>query len=170
MEVEKAIKTAIDYESKVRDVYADAVKNTRSEIAKRVFQKLADEEQRHIDYLKSRLTEWRNTGLISCEKLRTIIPGKKAIEEGVKKLEDRMKEADRFGEVQMLNKALDVEIETSSFYKEMVNRLEDEPQKMFKRFLEIEEGHLALVQAEIDSITGTGFWFDFQEFNLEAEG
>lgn len=70
----------------------------------------------------------------------------------------------------MLNKALDVEIETSSFYKEMVDRLEDEPQKMFKRFLEIEEGHLALVQAEIDSITGTGFWFDFQEFNLEAEG
>jgi len=170
MEVEKAIKTAIDYESKVRDVYADAAKKTQSEIAKRVFQKLANEEQGHIDYLKSRLTEWRNTGLISCEKLRTIIPGKKAVEEGVKKLEDRMKEADRFGEVQMLNKALDVEIETSSFYKEMVDRLEDEPQKMFKRFLEIEEGHLALVQAEIDSITGTGFWFDFQEFNLEAEG
>ena len=81
-----------------------------------------------------------------------------------------MQKADRFGEVQMLNKALAVEIETSNFYKAMVEQLDNEPQNMFKRFLEIEDGHLALVQAEIDHITGTGFWFDFQEFNLEAEG
>lgn len=30
MEVEKAIKTAIDYESKVRDVYADAAKKLKA--------------------------------------------------------------------------------------------------------------------------------------------
>ena len=170
MEVEKAVKTAIEYEKKVRDVYAEAIVQTKSDIAKDIFDKLAAGEQRHIDYLKSRLTEWQKTGKLSLEKLNTAIPNKTVIDNGVKKLKDKMQKADRFGEVQMLNKALAVEIETSNFYKAMVEQLDNEPQNMFKRFLEIEDGHLALVQAEIDHITGTGFWFDFQEFNLEAEG
>jgi len=170
MEIEKAIKTAIDYEMKVRDVYASAVANAKNETAKRVFKQLAKEEQGHVDYLESRLTEWKGTGKLRAKKLETIIPTKGAIEDGVKKLESKMKEADKFGEAQMLTKALDVEIETSKFYEQMVNQLEAEPQRMFQRFLEIEEGHLAIVQAELDSLNGTGFWFDFREFNLESEG
>ncbi|MCP4581207.1 MAG: hypothetical protein GY839_06285 [candidate division Zixibacteria bacterium] len=167
MEVEKAIKTAIDYETRVRDVYASAVANTQNETARRVFERLANEEQGHIDYLESRLVEWRKTGALKPKELATAIPTKGAIEEGVKKLESKMKEPDKFGEVQMLTKALDVEIETSNFYGEMVSQLADEPQKMFERFLEIEAGHLAIVQAELDSLTGSGFWFDFAEFSLE---
>ena len=170
MEVEKAIKTAIDYEMKVRDVYASAVANAKNETAKRVFKQLAKEEQRHIDYLESRLTEWKRTGKLKTKTLETTIPTKGAIEDGVKKLEGKMKEADKFGEAQMLTKALDVEIETSKFYQQMVDQLEAEPQRMFQRFLEIEEGHLAIVQAELDSLNGTGFWFDFREFSLESEG
>jgi rubrerythrin len=170
MEVEKAIITAIDYEMKVRDVYASAVANSKNETAKRLFKQLAKEEQGHIDYLESRLTEWKRTGKLKTKTLETTIPTKGAIEDGVKKLEGKMKEADKFGEAQMLTKALDVEIETSKFYEQMVDQLEAEPQRMFKRFLEIEEGHLAIVQAELDSLNGTGFWFDFREFNLESEG
>ena len=170
MEVEKAIKTAIEYETKVHDVYAQAVKNTKNETARRVFQKLANEEQGHVAYLKSRLTEWQKTGKLTPDKLDTIIPTKGAIEDGVKKLEDKMQAADEFGEAQMLTKALDVEIETSNFYQQMVDQLGDEPQRMFQRFLDIEQGHLALVQAELDHLSGTGFWFDFREFDLEANG
>jgi rubrerythrin len=168
MEVEKAIKTAIDYETKVRDVYASALANARNETARRVFDRLAKEEQGHIDYLESRLTEWQKTGALKPRKLETVIPTKGAIEEGVKKLEGMMTEPDKHGEAQMLTKALDVEIETSNFYQQMVDQLDNEPQKMFQRFLEIEEGHLAIVQAELDSLTGNGFWFDFAEFDLEA--
>lgn len=169
MEVEKAIKTAIEYEIKVRDVYADAAKLSKNKTAKKVFEKLAEEEHNHVEYLKDRLREWRKTGKITQEKLQTLIPSRGAIEDGVKRLESKMKEPDKFGEAQMLTKALDVEIETSNFYQEMVGLLEAEPQAMFQRFVEIEEGHLALVQAELDHLNGAGFWFDFREFNLEAE-
>ena len=168
MEVEKAIKTAIEYETKVRDTYAFAVKNTKNETAQRVFKKLADEEQGHVDYLKSRLTEWQKTGKLTPEKLGTAIPARQAIEDGVKKLDEKLQDPDKYGEAQMLTKAHDVEIETSKFYEKMVGEMEAEPKQMFKRFLEIEEGHLALVQAELDSLNGTGFWFDFREFDLEA--
>ena len=71
-------------------------------------------------------------------------------------------------EIQLLYNFLDTEVETSNFYRRMVNELEGESREMFARFLKIEEGHEAIVQARIDSVTGMGFWFDLQEFNLEA--
>ena len=40
--------------------------------------------------------------------------------------------------------------------------------KLFARFLEIEAGHQAIVEAEISSVKGLGVWFDMDEFRLEA--
>ena len=53
-------------------------------------------------------------------------------------------------------------------YEEAVVKFQD-AQKMFARFVEIEEGHQAIVKAEIDAVSGSGFWFDFNEFSLEKE-
>jgi hypothetical protein len=50
----------------------------------------------------------------------------------------------------------------------MVRELPVEGQNLFSRFLEIEDGHGAIVQAEIDSVKRMGFWFDLKEFDLEA--
>jgi rubrerythrin len=61
-----------------------------------------------------------------------------------------------------------VEIQASNFYKEMVGKLDGAGQQMFARFVEIEEGHLAIVQAEINAVNGLGYWFDIAEFDLEA--
>ncbi|OQX91034.1 MAG: hypothetical protein B6D58_09000 [candidate division Zixibacteria bacterium 4484_95] len=168
MEIEEAIKMAIEHEEKVFGVYTQAVKTANSDIGKRVFKTLADEEQNHVNYLKARLEQWQNTGQMKVEKLKTIIPSKKVIDENIKKLKGHMRDHNHGSELQMLWKALDVEIETNRFYKKMVDQIEGKYQEMFTRFLEIEEGHLALVQAEIDAITGMGFWFDFREFDLEA--
>ena len=49
-----------------------------------------------------------------------------------------------------------------------MRELPAEAQALFQRFVEIEQGHQAIVRAEIDSVSGLGFWFDMQEFNLEA--
>ncbi|MFQ6093783.1 MAG: hypothetical protein ACE5OR_14105 [bacterium] len=168
MTVEQAIKTALGYETKVRDVYAEAVEHATDQVGKRIFQVLADEEQQHVKYLQNRLDEWKRTGMVTAVSLDTGIPSRETIANGVSKLKARMSDEDHGGELQMLRKALDVEIETSNFYKKMVSELPAEGQQMFARFVEIEEGHLAIVQAEIDYVSGTGFWFDFREFDLEA--
>src|SRR5450631_2254288 len=60
------------------------------------------------------------------------------------------------------------EDETSSFYGRMVAELPEEGRALFARFLEIETGHGALAQAELDSLTKSGFCFDVAEFDLEA--
>jgi len=50
----------------------------------------------------------------------------------------------------------------------MVAEMKDEGRKMFARFVEIENGHIDMVQAELDYISGTGYWFDFKEFDMSG--
>lgn len=171
MDVEEAIKTSIEYETKVRDLYKEAEATAVDPVGKRVFGVLVKEEQHHLDYLKSRLDEWQTTGAVTIEDLETAIPSKQDIEMGVNKLKTKLKptESDKkFNdtELKMLKKALEIEIETSEFYKNMVLELPEEGQELFMRFVEIEEGHKTIVQAEIDSVTGLGYWMDMPEFNL----
>jgi rubrerythrin len=167
MTIEEAIKTAIEYEVKVKNVYAEAVKVAGNDVGQRVFNVLSREEQGHVDYLNFKLEELRKTGTVNSDDLETAIPSPAKIKEAVGKLENKMAADDRGAELEMLRKALEVEIETSNYYQKMVDTLEPAGQKFFKRFLEIEEGHQAIIRAEIDSLNGSGFWFDIPEFDLE---
>jgi rubrerythrin len=166
--VEEAIKTSIVYETKVRDVYFGAVDAAEREDAKRVFQLMADEEQSHVDYLEAKLQQWNEDGTVTADGLTTAVPSAETIEQGVETLEEKVGGKEGTVELQWLRKAHGVERETSDFYQRMVDELPDEAKGLFKRFLEIEEGHLALVQAQIDQALGTGYWFDVREFDLEG--
>jgi rubrerythrin len=169
MTLEEAIRTAIEYEIRVRDTYAEAMDEATDDQGRKIFKVLADEEQGHIDYLQSRLEEWQKNGAITAAELRTAVPSPEVIEAGLTRLQSEMDKSEKVysGELKMLRRALNVEIETGNFYRQMVDELDGDGQRMFERFLEIEEGHRAVVQAEIDAVSGLGFWFDFPEFNLE---
>lgn len=167
MTLEEAIKTAIEYEIRIRDLYAEAAQKTADPVGKRIFQALTDDEQKHVNYLESRLSIWRETGKLEVAELESAIPSKAAISRSVGRLEQRMSKDDRKDEKQMLSKALRVEVETSDFYQKMVDEITGEGRRMFARFLEIEEGHITAVQTELDYITQTGYWFDFKEFDME---
>ncbi|RKX26251.1 MAG: hypothetical protein DRP45_04020 [Candidatus Zixiibacteriota bacterium] len=166
MTLEEAIKTAIDYEIKVRDAYLGNLDRITDTTGRRVFEVLGKEEQGHVDYLESRLAEWKKSGKVSPSNLKSVVPAKEIIEAGVKKLEDHLATRDYGTEREMLTKALALEQETSAFYRRMVDEL-GEDGRLFARFLEIEEGHEAIVQAELDYLNRSGTFFDFQEFTPE---
>jgi len=170
MTVEEAIKTGILFEKRVHATYVAAGKRAEDPVARRVFATLAEEEQGHINYLESRLGEWQKTGHVTLEKLHTILPSKEKVAAGIKKLRGTLKKkpVGATPELGFLQQALAMEDETSAFYQRMVAELPPEGQQLFGRFLEIEAGHAAIVQAEIDSVTGMGFWFDVMEFSLEG--
>jgi len=168
MTIEEAIRTGIEYETQVREVYAEAAVRFGDPVARRVLGLLASEEERHIEYLESRLAEWKQTGRVTAERLDTAVPSKEAIDASVKRLTKKMAPRDFTVELDMLKKALQLEIEATGFFRQMVSELRAEEQKLFGRFVEIEQGHEAIVQAEIDAITGLGFWFDYSEFRLEG--
>jgi len=168
MNIEEAIKTAIEYETRVRNLYVQAMAKAVDPAGKKVFKTLAKDEQEHLNYLNDRMDHWNKTGKLDEPHLATIIPSKKKIEDGIKKVDEGIVREGRDTELELLKKALEAEVETSNFYKKMVSELPAEGQKMFSRFVEIEEGHLAIVQAELNLLSGTGFWYDFSEINLEA--
>lgn len=170
MNLEEAISTAIEYEARVHKAYQDALETAKTEVATRVFTTLRDEEKEHVTYLRDRLREWREEGRIGRAELNSVLVPKALIEQGVRRMQDSIAETGHRGhdsELQSLRRALELERETSNFYREMVSTLDADGKRLFERFVEIEEGHLALVQAEIDCVTGSGFWFDTAEFSME---
>jgi len=167
MTIEEAIQEAIQLEGKVRDIYRGALKDIGDQTGKRVFKILADEEQSHLDYLERRFEEWKRSRTISVEKLTSAIPSPQVIEEEAARIGERVAGKGQGGEHEMLTRAFEVELETSEFYQRMAKELPPEGQKLFAGFVEIEEGHLALVRAELDYLTKTGYWFDMKEFDME---
>ncbi|UCE60261.1 MAG: ferritin family protein [Phycisphaerales bacterium] len=166
MTIEKAIQTAIKFENEVRDVYKAAAQQAADPVGKRVFSVMADEEQGHVDYLQSRLEEWNKTGKIDPVALETAIPSREVITQAADDVSASVSNVDHAAELKLLGRALEAERKTSSFYRQMVDELPAEGQQLFQRFVEIEEGHLAIVQAEMDSVTGNGVWFDVLEVQL----
>lgn len=174
MTLEDAIRTAIDYEVKVRNVYRDTVPKISDMSGRKVLESLAREEQQHVDYLAERLKEWRETGQVQAAEIPRSLPSPEKIQQGIEALQQKISStpdlvADQESDLRMLERALEVEKQTSAFYERMVRELPPESRGMFERFLEIEKGHLAIVEAEIDSLSGMGFWFGFPEFDLENE-
>lgn len=166
MNVEEALETALEFENKVRDAYREMAEGASSEIGKNIFGVLAHEEHHHVEYLENRLREWRRAGVITAEGLETAVPRRAAVEEGVKKLAKEATGEIRGGEVEMLRRALHMETQASDFYKRMVAELPEEARPLFARFVEIEDGHTAVVQAELDYASGSGFMFDFRDFEM----
>jgi rubrerythrin len=168
MKIDEAIRTAVEYEKKVRDVYRDAAGRSADPVGKRVFALLGLEEQNHVAYLEARLADWTKSGRLNLVEIRSLVPPAGRIREAAATLEARLAGPGPAREVDLLERARQVELETSEYYRRMVDSLEAEEREFFARFLEIENGHLAIVDAELTAVKGLGFWFDMPEFDLEA--
>jgi hypothetical protein len=167
MTIEEAIQTAIQYEKKVVQVYQDAARTSQDEVGRKIYAAFVKEEEEHVVYLVNRLNEWKATGKVTPASLGTVIPSRERIDEGIKKLEGRVARTAPEAEMRLLKRALDIEIETSAFYVRVVQELPPEHRPLFERFVEIEQGHQAIVQAEMNSVAGNGYWFDVPEISME---
>jgi rubrerythrin len=170
MKLQEAIAVAIDFEKKVRDHYLKGAKEIPEPQGRKVFALLGKEEQGHVDYLEHCLAEWKKTGKVPNVALKSVLPkGVKWIEAERKKVSGSTKRAATKTELDALKVALQHEKDADSFYHKLVQELPKDDQMLFSKFLEIEDGHLAIVQAQLDSVQGMGFWFDVAEFRLEVE-
>ncbi len=169
MKLEEAFRTAVEFENKVAATYQEARQKAIDPAGKRVFEVLATEEQQHVDYLNQCLERYLKTGELTIDRLVTAIPQRERIRQGVEELRQKVKGrgAPRAEELTLLQRALQAELETSAFYQKLVAELPAEGQRLFARFLEIEEGHVAIVQAELDAVSGLGYWFDFPEWQFK---
>ena len=167
MTLEEAIKTAIEYETRIRDIYREAETAVDDKIGKKIFAALGNDEQHHIEYLEHTLEQLTINGNFDSKQLESVIPSGKSIQQEAAKIESLVAKEFYGIRKQMLSRALKAEIETSDFYRRMVDELPAEGKSLFSRFLEIENNHVNAVQFELDYMSKTGYWFDFKEFDME---
>jgi rubrerythrin len=169
MTIEEALVTALEYEHQVRDHFRTAAEQSREPEAQRFFELMAREEQDHVEYLEAKLSQWRQTGALGKTELATAVPRRDWLAVGREPLERPARTTAAPSPREHLFTALELEHRVTEFYRRLVGSVEDpDAGVLFQRFLEIEDGHTALVQAEIDHETHTGNFFDIREFTLDG--
>ena len=168
MNLREALQISLEYENKVRDHYKMGVGKITDPVGRRIFTTLAEEEQNHVDFLENRLARLNDPNVEPIT-FGTVVPPE-WVEAAKRKLEKPP--SDKIAnqtDIELVKLALELEHETSNFYRSLMDKLEsEEDKKFFEPFIEIEDGHISIVQAELDALQGIGFWFDFKEFSLEA--
>ena len=81
----------------------------------------------------------------------------------------RTKGESGLGEVDALNTALDLERKAAQFFRDKAEEVDNpEAKTLFIRLAEWEDAHFELIQAELDNINNTGFWFGIPEFRMDG--
>ena len=88
----------------------------------------------------------------------------------VKEKQQRTKGESGLAEIDALNTALDLEKKAADFFREKAEQIDEaEAKELFIRLAEWEDSHFDLIQAELDAINQTGFWFGIPEFQMDSK-
>ncbi|TEU07607.1 MAG: DUF2202 domain-containing protein [Candidatus Aminicenantes bacterium] len=165
--VENAIKEAIRLEINGRNFFNHAAEITHNELGKKMFEKLAAEEVRHIEVFSKLFTEilkeadWKK--YVRDEELE----GESAL---IEKLKERMKGAEGKSETQALSIGMELEENAIRFFQKAADEVDDPAAKeIFRNISEEEKFHYDLLQAQHDSLTNSGFWLDSAEFQMDGK-
>jgi len=165
--VAAVIRKAIEVEKNGLKTYLQFARETQDISGKNMFILLASDEFDHMNLLEEMLKEVlhssnavlpENVDLTTIEKIVPKLQQKNLSTVG-KAAQD---------ELMALKTARKMEKNAIEYYENLYNQLEDQKlKKLVRRLIEMEEGHYNIIQMEIDSVTNTGFWFNFMEFNLD---
>jgi rubrerythrin len=163
----QAMKTAIEMEKSGHRFFTEASNKVSHEIGRKLFARLAAEEIDHMRTFEKIFNEVSG-GADWKEAMKAVQPRKRVpyFDEARKE----MKAGDMAVELDYLKKALDLERNAMQFFEQAMQDAESaEAREIFGRILEEEKAHYDLIQSEIDSINGTGFWFDVNEFYMDGK-
>jgi len=163
----EAMKTAIEMEKSGHRFFTEAAGKVRNEAGRKVFTRLAAEEINHM-HVFSKIFAALSQGADWQKAVAEVRPTKH-----VPYFDDarqQFKAGDLSVELEFLRKALDLERNAIAFFDKAAREAESaEAREVFQRIMEEEQGHYDLIQAEIDSVNGSGYWFDIQEFNMDGK-
>ncbi len=164
----KALEIAISTEKNGLKTYLDFSYKTQDISGKNMFIRLAADEFEHMTILEKQRESIQEkecwlTVKIEPSEIEKLIPE-------IKAKSAKIKGREGLDQMVALRTALEMEDQAIKFYKEQAQLSTDPKAKeMYQRLVAMEQAHYELIQAEIDYIEKTGFWFNIQEFSLEIE-
>ncbi|OGL48096.1 MAG: hypothetical protein A2161_12690 [Candidatus Schekmanbacteria bacterium RBG_13_48_7] len=167
-EILKSLKTAIELENKGLLTFLKLARQTQNGAGKNMFIQLAMDEQKHREILEGQLEK-----IISGKPFEKISIAASAIEKLLPVIRDKAKKIKGeagVDEIDALNAALDLETKAQKFFTEQAAQTTNpEAKNLFVRLAEWEDNHYKLIQAELDALQQTGFWFDMPEFQMDGK-
>jgi len=171
-DVLKAIETAIQIEKDGLAFYTEATRQTDDPNGKKMFRSLARDEAAHLRLFEdARQALLERGNWLSAEEVAAISP-KRLDRPPIFPTGDEIKAVEiPERELAALRRGIQAEKDSITFYSQEMEKTDDpDGRAMYAYLVEQEEGHHTILQGEYDYLTGTGFWFDFQEFDLEGVG
>jgi len=165
MTITEALEKALGYEMRIRDMYAQAAADATVPEARVFFDFLAVDEDRHVAFIEHSMIGARTGKLPNAAAIETSLPAD--LQAAIARARAAIHAHPDGGKLTALEHALKAEQETSAFYRKLVTELPADSSRAFARLLEIEDGHTAIVKAELDSVTASGYWFDIRVFDME---
>lgn len=161
----KIVESGIELEKKGLITYLNFAHKTKSLTGKNMFIVLAKDEYEHMRELeKIRAAHAAGEPIPAVELPMARI---ESLRPKLKNKEQLIKGEEGQADLDALKIALDLERNARDFFKELAEAATDDLVRSFaERLVKWEEGHYDLVQAEIDYITQSGFYFDMQEFEM----
>ncbi|MBN1153802.1 ferritin family protein [candidate division KSB1 bacterium] len=148
--------------------YLRFARNTNDITGKNMFIQLALDEYEHQDILEKQYMnnlnndDWQMIEIpeTTLEKLAPKITPK----------QERIRGSSGVAEIEALHIALDFEKKAMNYYLENASILDNEAGKEYLlRLADWEKAHYNIIQAELDYINQTGFWFDIPEFRMDGK-
>jgi rubrerythrin len=167
MSSEEIFAMAIEYEKKIYKFYLEAVDIIDDKKGQSFFKELAEDELSHVAFLEYSLDQLKKKDEIDLNKLQSSLPLREKIEKQIEKMKGEIPERMLGDFKRVLTSALKLELETSSYYREAYEKAEGPVKSIFKKFYEIEQNHVDLVQFELDMASHSGYWLDYMEIDME---
>ncbi|HOX91770.1 MAG TPA: hypothetical protein PLC54_02530 [Spirochaetales bacterium] len=167
MTVEQALSQAILYEDSISTQYRNAAQESTQNEVRAFYEALAKDEASHAAYLRQQLADWNQKRQLGGQgPVGSMKPNAKILA-AAGRTDAAFSSGSEGGMLAGLENALRAERESSAFYRKHASELPEPANALFNRMIEIEDGHSAIVQAQLDLVSRSGHWFDVREFTME---
>lgn len=167
--VVEVIKGAIALEINGRSFFEHAAETTRNNLGKKMFNKLAQDEVAHLHTFSQLFStilggdDWKKF-VAQQEKDKSPL-----IEELKQRLDSKAKE-ERAGDMEAIRIGMELERKAIDFFENSARETADAKAKeIFERIADEERTHYDLLQAQSDSLSNTGHWFDIAEYRMDGK-
>jgi rubrerythrin len=166
-QIENAIIGAIRLEINGRKFFNHAAEVTEHEKGKNMFKFLAEEEVKHLETFSKLFSQ-----ILSGDDWKQYIKSSDTQGDAplVEKLKDRLKSGEGKGETEALSIGMQLEMDAIQFFQNASAETDDPvAARIFQEIAEEEKFHYDLLQAQLDSVTNSGFWLDGAEFQMDGK-
>jgi len=165
--VQEFIREAIKLEIRGREFFLQAADLTANALGKKMFRHLADQEVHHLQAFGKVFSE-----VVGSEDWKKFVQGEEAAGKSavIEELVARLTRAEGKSEIEALRVGMELELKAIDFFKGCAEKGDDPALgAIFEKIAGEERFHYDLLQAQYDSVTGSGFWLDSAEFAMDGK-